>query len=223
MNTSSTLTVNGQQRARGKLQQASKAMAEIFAIYRFGAAFRNHIARILGQIVVDNVQKALITASFPGAKTPLSPLTVGAKRATGAPFAPAPLFDKGTLHGGIFMRGGGVGKVIVSVNPEKMATRSPGTRGRRRLETVASLMEFGTDFEVTRRMKGFFIKAVRNDGWPMEFLSIREGARLTVPARPFFYPTVQASIPELQRVAAEAVMHYVTTANVTGATITMNP
>ena len=212
MTTTSTLTVGGRNVTRGPLDKTAAAAAQIFAQYRLGAPFRDNMARILAQAIIDRVRHALIHQTNPGAARRLSPLTVGAKRAMGAYSPPAPLFDTGRLGMAMYQRKAGAGKAIVSFR----GSAGTGSGGKRTAAgVVASAMEFGSSFEVSKRMRNFFIGAVRNDGWPEEFLRIREGTRLQVPARPFFVPTIKTSIPDLEQIATRALMHYITTATPT--------
>jgi len=117
------------------------------------------------------------------------------------------LIHHGKLTHGVYVRGGGAGKAIVSFRGQ--ASKSHPGAGERDLAQVAHVLEFGRkDQPVTRQMRRFFRWAALPGGlgWPIGFLKFKEGDTLSRPARPFFGPTLERTVPEFRQLITEAVM-----------------
>jgi hypothetical protein len=122
------------------------------------------------------------------------------------------LIHHGKLTHGIYVRGGGAGKAIVSFRGQASKSH-PTNTSPRELAEVAYALEHGTHFSVSGNMRNFFMRAVlpsrgafQSLGWPMGFLKFKIGDEINIPARPFFGPALERTVPEFRQLISEAVM-----------------
>lgn len=196
INTNSSLVMGGVTR-QGTLRQNTESMAQALGslVIHFSRAYRNNIARLAGQRFIDRLRQALPTQQFAGASVPLSPLTGAIRDAFNRSPGTGPLVDRGTLSAGAYQRPAGGGKVIVSFRGN--ASVKPGATRVSELGLVASKMEEGYSFTVTKRMANFLRGLTPG----------KVGTTIYVPARPFFASTLRDFAPELAELMRQTVQH----------------
>lgn len=189
-------SINGQQVAEyAHLSDGIKALGEYLHPRRFSGEFRDRVVDALARAFSDRIRDTIIGQRMPDAPS-LKFVTVAIKTAEGAQRPNSRLADKGVLLSrGLVTKTLGPGRRMLMF--EGMASTHDQERPTA-LAQVAAVMEYGRDFQVTEKMRRFFGAMVGTKGWPEHMRKWAVGQWVSLPPRPFMYPSskrLESEIP----------------------------